>query len=217
MNRTITVKGVGAVQVAPNLIVVTMNLKSKHLEYDKAMQQAAEAVDRMTSAVVSSGFGKKDLKTTSFNVRTHYESFTDEHHNHKTKFAGYVCEQGLKLEFEFEQEMLGNVLDAVARSETNPRLDIRFSISDKDAVYEELLALATKNARLKAKALAKASDIRLGKLLSIEHDWSELRFDSPTHFGMPEGRMLAASAPAPHVEPDDIQVRDTATFVWEIL
>lgn len=72
MNRLITVKGTGNVSVKPDLIVITMNLESQQLEYDQTMQLAADSVNIITSAIESVGFDKKDLKTTSFDVRTHY-------------------------------------------------------------------------------------------------------------------------------------------------
>ena len=90
MNRLITVKGTGNVSVKPDLIIITMNLESQQLEYDQTMQFAADSVNIITSAIESVGFDKKDLKTTSFNVRTHYESYRDKDNNYKSKFDGYV-------------------------------------------------------------------------------------------------------------------------------
>lgn len=62
------------------------------------MQFATDSVNILTSTIESIGFDKKDLKTTSFNVRTHYEGFRDKDNSYKSKSDGYTCEQGLKLD-----------------------------------------------------------------------------------------------------------------------
>lgn len=216
MNRLITVKGTGNVSVKPDLIVITMNLESQQLEYDQTMQLAADSVNIITSAIESVGFDKKDLKTTSFDVRTHYESYRDKDNNYKSKFDGYVCEQGLKLEFDFESKIMSDVLSAIAKTSVNPKLNIQFSVKDKAAVSEALLIQATENARIKAEILSKASCVDLGKLINIDYNWGELHLYSPTRYDMEDRCMVMESSYAPEIEPDDISVSDTVTFVWEI-
>ncbi|MDR7855930.1 SIMPL domain-containing protein [Tissierella sp.] len=216
MNRLITVKGTGNVSVKTDLIIITMNLESQQLEYDQTMQFATDSVNIITSAIETVGFDKKDLKTTSFNVRTHYESYRDKDNNYKSRFDGYICEQGLKLEFDFDPKVMSNVLSAIAKATVNPKLNIQFSVKDKAAVSEELLIQATENARKKAEILSKASGVDLGNLINIDYNWGELHLYSPTRYDMEDRCMVMESSCAPEIEPDDISISDTVTFVWEI-
>lgn len=216
MNRIITVKGTGNVKVKPDLIVITLSLESLHLDYSKTMKLAAEAVEELQKAIESVGFHKTDLKTTNFNISTHYESYQDRDNNYKSKFDGYLCEQGLKLEFDFDTEIMSKVLTSISKVKSEPRLNIQFSVKDKDAVNEALLVNATKNAKRKAEILAKASDILLGDLLSIEYDWGELHLYSQTRYAMEDQMMKLSESSAPSIEPEDIEVSDTVSFVWEI-
>lgn len=216
MNRIITVKGTGNVKVKPDLIVITMSLESIHLDYNRTMKLAAEAVEGLLKAIQSLGFVKTDLKTTNFNISTHYESYRDNDNNYKSKFDGYLCEQGLKLEFDFDTEMLSKVLTTISKANIEPRLNIQFSVKDKDAVSEELLFSATENAKRKAEILAKASGVILGDLISIEYNWGELHLYSQTRFAMEDQLMKLSESSAPSIEPEDIDVSDTVSFVWEI-
>ena len=216
MNRIITVKGTGNVKVKPDLIVITMSLESIHLDYNRTMKLAAEAVEGLLKAIQSLGFVKTDLKTTNFNISTHYESYRDNDNNYKSKFDGYLCEQGLKLEFDFDTEMLSKVLTTISKANIEPRLNIQFSVKDKDAVSEELLVSATENAKRKAEILAKASGVILGDLISIEYNWGELHLYSQTRYAMEDQLMKFSEASAPSIEPEDIDVSDTVSFVWEI-
>lgn len=217
MNRLITVKGTGNVSVKPDLIIITMDLKSHQYDYEETMKLAAESVNILQDTVLAVGFDKKELKTTSFNVRTHYESYHDENNNYKSKFDGYICEQGLKLEFDFDTETMSKVLTAIAKASVDPVLNIQFSVKDKAAVSEELLIRATENAKRKGEILTKASGVNLGDLISIDYNWGELHLYSETRYNMDNKIMpMMMKSSVPDIEPDDIDVSDTVSFVWEI-
>ena len=216
MERLITVKGIGNVNVKPDLIIINMELVSHKYDYEETMKLATDSVSKLEKAIEEGGFNKKELKTTSFNIRTSYKSYYDENKNYKNKFDGYICEQGLKLQFDLDMQVLSKVLTAITKSEVEPRLNIRFSVKDKDKVNEELLINATENARRKAEVLAKASKVNLGKLVTINYNWSEVGIYSKTTYEMENKSLVMEEAYAPNIEPDDIELSDTATFVWEI-
>lgn len=58
----------------------------------------------------------------------------------------------------------------------------------------------------------------LGELVSIDYDWGKLHLYPPTRYEMEPGCLMELSAaPADmDIEPDDIDVSDSVTFVWEI-
>lgn len=216
MERLITVKGIGNVNVKPDLIIINMELVSHKYDYEETMKLATDSVSKLEKAIEEAGFNKKELKTTSFNIRTSYKSYYDENKNYKNKFDGYICEQGLKLQFDLDMQVLSKVLTAITKSGVEPRLNIRFSVKDKDKVNEELLINSTENARRKAEVLAKASKVNLGKLVTINYNWSEVGIYSKTTYEMENKSLVMEEAYAPNIEPDDIELSDTATFVWEI-
>ena len=57
----------------PDLVVLSMGLESRDYDYEKAMNNAADNIDNLNSALESVGFEKKAVKTTSFDVHTDYE------------------------------------------------------------------------------------------------------------------------------------------------
>ena len=74
------------------------------------------------------------------------------------------------------------------------------------------------NARQKAEILTRAAGVTLGTLLSIDYNWGELHLYSPTSCSVgSDDLLMTCSAPADMaIEPDDIDVSDSAVFVWEI-
>lgn len=219
MMRTITVKGVGSVSARPDYITLSLGIETQEKEYDDAMQKATERINSLEAASQKVGFEKGDLKTTSFNVSTSYESVKDRSENYKREFAGYNCSYRLKLAFDFDGKRLAEVLSAISISGAKPELSIAFTVKDATKVSEELLMSATKNAREKAEILCRASGAELGILQSIDYNWGELNIVSRTSYEMEDcimPMMALRECATPEIEPDDIDLRDTATFVWEI-
>ena len=218
MSRTITVKGVGRVSTPPDYIVISMSLEAQDTNYEKAMEQAALQIDYLNKALESVGFKKKSVKTVNFNVRTDYERVKDRNGNYKSVFNGYICNHRLKVEFDFDTRRLAQSLSAISKCLAKPELSIAFTVKDPSAVNKKLLKSATINAREKAEILCEASNVALGDLLAIDYNWGELNVVSRTEYmldekclAMPMGAMADM-----YIEPDDIDVSDTATFVWEI-
>ena len=94
MMRTITVRGVGNVSARPDYITISMTIESIRKDYDEAMRDASERISKLQDVAVRSGYAKEDLKTTSFNVDTRYESVKDRQGNYKREFAGYAWGRG---------------------------------------------------------------------------------------------------------------------------
>lgn len=66
--------------------------------------------------------------------------------------------------------------------------------------------------------LATASEVELGSILNIDYSWHEINFEvAPLDRAM---YCKAAAAPSKSfdmdIEPDDINVSDTVTVIWEI-
>lgn len=220
MDRVITVKGKGKASLAPDTIVLSFNIETIMLDYDDTMSLAAKKSQELLNAIKSLGFEDEDLKTTSYEIDTKYESYRDKNNDYKTHFVGYRCDQSMLLEFSMDFELLSKVLNVIMRTSIMPRLNIRFTIKDKSAVTDLLLKNATEDALEKARILTEASGTKLGVLVNIDYNWSEISLYSRTSYQMLESEISYSSAPDsepdPHIVPDDIEVDDTVTFVWEI-
>lgn len=214
MPRTITVKGIGRVSAKPDTVVVCMLLDSRAMDYDKAVEIASVTIQDITRTLTNAGFGREDIKTTNFNVETNYGDVKDRNGNYHLEFQGYVVSHNLKLEFAFDAKRLSLALSAIAGCKSYPQISISFVVKDAAAVNEEMLRSAAENARRKAEILCYASGVTLGKLLTIDYNWGELNICSNTRYSLADP--MPGSTGSIDIEPDDIDVSDTATFVWEI-
>ncbi len=214
--RTITVKGIGAVSVKPDLIVLRLSMETAEYEYDAAMKAAAEKIDFLNKALEAAGFEKKSAKTADFRVRADYDRLNDGKGNYTSVFMGYKCRHELKIEFDFDTKRLAKALSEISKCIAKPEISIDFTVKDSSAVSGELLKAAVKNAREKAEILCAASGAKLGELLSIDYNWGELHLYSATDYDVEGKCMMFGAADDMDIEPEEIKARDTATFAWEI-
>lgn len=56
MSKTITVKGIGNISVAPDLVILSMTLFSKDKDYGKAIDKAATNIEILNDALENVGF-----------------------------------------------------------------------------------------------------------------------------------------------------------------
>lgn len=220
MERTITIKGVGKMKVNPDLVILNIIVDSKEKKYSDAVEKAAQKIEKLDNALVLVGIKKDEVKTSNYTVRTNYVFINDKKNQSKRQFDGYTCEHKLKVSFDYDMKTLANVLESISNCFSEPQFDIVFTVKDKDAVNEELLSIAAKNAKKKAEILCEASGAKLGKLATINYNWSDInifsrppiRFDDTAELSIPK---LNATTSI-NIQPDSIDVSDSATFVWEI-
>lgn len=76
-----------------------------------------------------------------------------------------------------------------------------------------------KDASEKADVLTKSAGVSLKDIQSIDYSWGEINFEvSPVNrsFMAPTASLNETAAYPVDIEPDDIEVTDTVTVVWEI-
>ena len=218
MQRTIVVKGEGSLSLKPNMVEISLTLESLKKDYEETVKLANQKIEQIQYCLSKIGFKKEDLKTTRFNVNSKYKSVRNENGDYTSVFEGFLCNHQLKLKFDFNKEKLAEVLSVIAKSEVDPKFYIAFTVKDSEEVEKELLKDICESARRKAELLCEASNVKLGQLVNIEYNWGEINIYSRTNYDTClKGERRMAKAAAIEIEPEDIEVRDTATLVWEII
>ena len=216
MERTITVRGTGTLRRKPDWIEIGMTLKSLDRDYAESAEKAAAQLDALRKTLCAIGFSEDALKTENFYISTEHESKQDKNGHFRNVFKGYACRQGLKLEFPFDTGRLSEVISAISACTADPELNVSFTIHDREKAADELLVSAAANARQKAETLTKAAGVRLGALISIDYHCGTLDFESPTGFLWEKRAAVRATAMELDMDPEDVELNDSATFVWEL-
>lgn len=219
--KTIRVTGKGKIKVHPDMTRITMTLDGLWPQYGDALKHSSEDTEILKALLEKYGFKKTDLKTLNFSVDPEYEGYKEKG-AYKQRLIGYRFRHLMKVEFESDNERLGKVLYALANNkDVTPEFRISYTVKNPEASKNELLAAAVKDSQNKAKVLSEAAGVALRELQSIDYSWGEINFEvSPMN--RLESKMMVCEDSMEYgsydmdIEPDDIEVTDTVTVVWEI-
>ena len=220
MERTIRVTGKGKISVKPDTIRLRISLEDTFREYDDALKHSTDSVEILKDMLEGLGYDRKELKTVYFNINTEYESYQDRDRSWKRRFEGYKYTHRMRLEFPADNNRLGKVLYALAHCPVSPEFAIEYTVANPDAAKNELLGEAVKDSMAKANVLAAAADVKLGNIVNIDYSWGEVELISRPIEKL-SMRCAEADACEPDsynmdIEPDDIDITDTVTVVWNI-
>jgi len=219
--RTIRVTGKGQIKVHPDMTRLTMTLEGIYPEYAETLKRSSEDTEYLKGVLEPFGFNRADLKTLRFDVSTEFESYKEKG-VYKQRFIGYKFEHILKVEFDSDNARLGKVLYALANCALRPEFRLSYTVKDPEAAKNELLGKAVTDAREKAAVLTSAAGVALKDIQSIEYSWGEINFE---YRPMNKGLLLEDAMCAPcasmdsydmDIEPDDIEVSNTVTVIWEV-
>jgi uncharacterized protein YggE len=220
--RTIRITGRGQIRVKPDTTRITMTLTGLFAEYAETLRRSSEDTEALKDLLSGFGFERSDLKTLRFGVDPEYESYRDKKGDYKQRFAGCRYNHSMKVEFASDNDRLGKILYALAHCPIRPEFRISYTVKDPEKAKNELLGLAVADARAKATVLTMAAGTELLSIQSIDYSRNEPAFEV-----RPMNRLMAAKGAMVEeasmdagynldIEPDDIEVFDTVTIVWEI-
>ena len=215
--RTIRVTGKGQLKLRPDMTRISLSLEGVSPEYGSALRRSSQDTERLKDLLAAFGFERTDLKTLDFSVDTEYENYKvrDEY---KRRFVGYRYRHQMKIEFASDNARLGKVLYALANSPVRPEFRLSNTVSDPEAARNELLGKAVRDAMDKSVVLSRAAGVTLKDLQAIDYSWGRIDFEVyPMEKLAMAGDMITPGASLDmDIEPDDIEVTDNVTVVWEI-
>lgn len=218
--RTIRVTGKGQLKLRPDTTRITMTLEGRYKEYGETLRRSSEDTEELKDVLSGFGFERTDLKTLNFSVEPEYEGYKDRKDVSRQRFAGYRFHHWLKVEFPSDNDRLGKILHALAHCRVEPEFRISYTVKDQEAAKNILLGKAVADSKEKADVLTRAGGVTLRDIQSIDYSWGEISFERSPMPGPLMAKQCDASAAVGgcclDIEPDDIEVSDTVTVVWEI-
>ncbi len=215
--RVIRVTGKSRIKVKPDTVRLTITLRGTYFEYGEALRRSALATGYLRETLSMCGFERDDLRTLNFDINTEYEQYK-ENDEYRRRFVGYRYAHVLKVEFASDNKILGGVLHALVNCQLNPEIGISYVIKDPEPAKNQLLGEAVKDAESKAKVLSSAAGLSLKEIQNIDYSWGEINVEFyPMSDSLMAPRYCTSKESYDYdVEPDDIDLTDTVTVVWEI-
>lgn len=215
MSRVLKVTGKGDFKVRPDMTRVAMTIEGVHKNYAHSLELCEKSTEELLAVVRGLGFERRDLKTVSFDIQVGYENYKDFDGEWKSRFKGYEFRHVMKIEFESDNHLLGRLLNGLAGIPTKPEFTISYFVKDNEGAKNKLLGRAVEDAKQKAEILASSAGVKLKQIQSIDYSWSEVRFER--NLNNSDFSTGCTGFPVElDIEPDDIELSDTVTVVWEI-
>lgn len=220
--RSITVSGMAERKVVPDEAHITVNLNAQ----DKALATARAAHDKKLSRVMAlvkqAGIDAKKVSTQSSNIQPVYTYRNDGSGNSKRVFEGYRVQTNLDITVGNTAKLAG-LMDSIAKggfeqganTEWGNLLSVYYTLSNPDALRDEMLAQAIRNARTKAEKMADAAGAEIGGVYQINENGTP-QFQ-PVMAAAPQALMMRAEiasdkAMAPPAGEQNVQSNVTVTY-----
>ena len=159
---TIQVSGIGSVKGEPDVASFQVGVNTSAATARRSQRENSDEMNKVTGQLKSMGIDKKNIKTIRYNIHPEYE-----YKNRVRSFKGYKTVHILSVTLH-KIEKLGEVLDAVVSAGSNDVSGIRFFIEDPSELENQARTKAVHKAKEKAKILADAAGVKVGKLISIQ-------------------------------------------------
>ncbi|MFV0476893.1 MAG: SIMPL domain-containing protein [Parahaliea sp.] len=168
----IRVSGQGSVSLIPDTAQISLTVTRQADTAAEALAANSQAMDKVLSAMKEAGIADQDLQTSGFGIEPRY-IYPEQRGNsiNEPKLVDYFVRNTLNVRVR-TIEHSGSLLDTAVKSGVNAGGHISFSHSNPAPAFEQARTLAIKNALAKAKTLAEAANVRLGKIISISEGGS---------------------------------------------
>lgn len=168
---TINVSGEGEAALAPDMAVLDLGVLREAPTAAEALAANNKAMSEVLQALTAEGIASKDLQTSGFSIEPQYRHDTRKDGAYVPPvIVGYQVRNGLSVKIR-DLEKLGGVIDRSVKLGVNQGGNIRFTNDKPDAALEEARRAAVAEAIAKARTLAEAAGVKLGRVISVNESF----------------------------------------------
>lgn len=187
----ISVQGEGTADVAPDMAVLSLTVLREADTARNALTANNAAMKEVLAALQAAGVADRDLQTSALNIQPRYAQPSRDKPQ-EPKIVGYAASNQVTVRIRNLAET-GAILDKAVSLGVNQGGDIVFVKDDLRETLTEARKRAVADAMDRAKTLAEAAGVKLGRILSIEEASAAPR---PVPYAGPM-RMAAAEKTVP--------------------
>jgi len=162
----ISVSGEGKMTAAPDMAILNLTVLRDAETAREAMTANNEAMARVLEAMKKAGIEDRDLQTSGINIQPRYIFPDDKNGLREAKISGYSVSNGLTVRVR-DLSKVGSILDESVTLGVNQGGDLTFVNDNPAATINEARKRAVADAIAKAKTLADAASVGLGRVLEI--------------------------------------------------
>jgi uncharacterized protein YggE len=155
------VSGEGKVTAVPDVAILSLGIQARGDSVAQAQADASQAMDKVVQALKDGGVAEKDIQTQNFNIQKLTRWDNDKQ---VEVLLGYQVTNTVTAKVR-QVDSAGSVIDAVVAAGGDLTIvnSIGFTVDDPTSYQAQAREKAVANAQAKAKQLADAAGVTLGK------------------------------------------------------
>ena len=185
----VRVSGKAEATLAPDMAVLDLTVMREAKTARDALDANSQAMADVIEAMREAGVEERDLQTSNFSIQPRY-IYPKPRDEKPPQLVGYTVRNSLQVKVRNLSD-LGPLLDESVTLGVNEGGNVRFGNDDPSAAIALARAEAVKNAMAKAKTMADAAGVSLGKVMELSE---RTHMPSPQNYRME--RAMAAGAVA---------------------
>ncbi len=210
----ILVSGQGSAEIAPDMAVLQLIVTREADTARAALDANSAAMAQVIKALRGEGIAERDIQTDNFSIQPKYvyPPQKSQGEQQPPQIVGYTVRNGLAVRVR-DLGKLGAIMDQSVTLGVNEGGNILFTNDDPSAAIDKARASAVKDAMARAKTLAAAAGVRLGKVLEISE---QSYMPAPVRMMRAEMMMAAPAADAVPVAAGESSYQVTVSLTYAI-
>lgn len=152
---SLTVQGEGSVQAKPDVVVLTIGIRTENESVQQAQTDNATESKQLLSAWKTLGIPDNNIETLSYTITPQYTVVSE-----KSVLTGYRIEHLYKITV-LNVQKAGEVYEVAVANGANITGGLQFLVSHPNTYYEKALVLAVQNAQEKARTIASTYNMNI--------------------------------------------------------
>lgn len=162
--NTIRVSGAGEASGAPDIAFIQIGVEQRGDQVAEVVDEANQALQEMTDALIEFGIPEENIQTTRFNVDQREPR--DPETGLPAEAVNYVVSASQRVKVE-DVGQIGAVIQTGLDAGGNNVFGLQFGLADASALQSEARAAAIDDARTRADDLADALGVQVGEPLYV--------------------------------------------------
>ncbi|MFC0202974.1 SIMPL domain-containing protein [Novosphingobium soli] len=212
----LTVMAEGSSTREPDLANYTAGVTTQGTTASEALSANSAQMSQVIAALKRAGIADKDVQTSNLSVNPVYarpKRLPDgSYEEGPQRIVGYQANNSVSVRQRKLGDM-GKVIDALVNAGANQVNGPNFTLAEPQAAQDEARAEAMKSARARAELYARASGLRVARIVSISESGGYV--PQPVMY-VRKAAMDSAAAPAPPVAAGELEMTVNVTVQFEL-
>lgn len=201
---SLTVSAEGRVDAAPDMALVSLGVTTMGKTAAEALAQNNTQVAALLAALETLGIEARDIQTSGLSLNPVFDA--PDRNGGRQEITGYQVSNMVTVRVR-ALDQLGTVLDQMVKEGANQLNGLSFALSEPEPLQDEARARAVAEALRRARLLAAAAGVDLGRIVTISEGGS---------YQNPQPMFAREAAMGVPVAGGEVSVEASVTIVFEL-